>query len=238
MSSDHTASGGEGDLAAEVAALRRRARETDAIARESAAVLSELAPHVHDLTQAQASEAADGNAGTAQQTGIGDQAGDAARAELGMADVPPAPWCWPLFDDEQATAAWEALARWVDRVLVPGYGITRGELPDCWPHHPRMVNELSWLRAAHLDAHQDGAAATLAQDWHLRALPGALAAVAAAVPLEHGAGSRRRPLCGPGHHHSRTGVHEDETQQAAGMLADAEHRHPTAGPAIATSAPA
>lgn len=209
------------ELAAELAALRRCWRETDDIARESAGVLSELAPQVADLeAHLDAREVEAGGSGSARRE---DPAVTARKAELGMLAVPPAPWCWPLLDPEQATAAWDALARWVDQVLVAGYTISRGTLLDCWPLHPPMVNELSWLRASHLEAHTVGAPAMLAQDWHLRALPGALAGLRAAVPVEAGGGGRQRPLCGPGHHHTRAGVHDDTLDEQRIAPARREH---------------
>lgn len=227
---DHDTEGGQpdasgaprdGDGAGELAALRRSWRETDDITRESAEVLSELAPRVADLEAQLGAAGAHPTEPRCERRE--DPAVTARRAELGMLPVPPAPWCWPLFDAEQAAAAWDALAVWVAQVLVPGYAITRGDLVDCWPCHPPMVNTLSWLRASYLEAHAVGAAAVLAQDWHLRALPGALAGLRGAIPVEAGGGGHQRPLCGPGHHETRAGVHDDEVDEQRLMEAQREH---------------
>ena len=207
------------DVAAELAALRRLCGETDDITRESAALLSELAPKVIDIEAQLGALDAGGNTAVKPE----DPAVTAVKAELGMRPVPPAPWCWPLFDRDQAAAAWDALARWVGDVLVPGYELTRGDLPDCWAQHPRMVNELTWLRAAYLESHQPGAAAGQAQDWHLRGLPGALSGLRTAVPVKSGGGSRQRPLCGPGHHQGCAGVHDDEDEEHRQEPAAAAH---------------
>ena len=37
--------------------------------------------------------------------------------------------------------AWEELRRWVDRIVVE-WQVSRGEVPDCWFRHPRLVQEL------------------------------------------------------------------------------------------------
>lgn len=76
-----------------------------------------------------------------------------------------------------------------------------------------MVAELSWLRASHLEAHARGEVAVKAADWHLRHLPAALTALAAAVPAELGVAGARRALCGPGHHRGPAGVPADEYEE-------------------------
>ena len=211
------------DVASELAALRRSLRETDGIARESAEVLSETAPLVAELAE---QVAALRDAGVGVSVAHEDSATAATRATLGMAPIPPTPWCWPLFDHDEAAAAWEALALWVGEVLAPGYELTRRDLPDCWALHPRMVAELSWLRASYLEAHARGEVAVKAADWHLRHLPGALAALAAAVPVELGVAGARHPLCGPGHHRGPAGVPADEYEEWRQEPTTAEHWRP------------
>lgn len=219
------------DVLGELAALRRTLCDTDSVAREAAEVLSELAPQVEDVNQrlaelrgVVAQLAADPvAAATAEDATL-----TARKAELGLADEPPAPWCWPLLDRQQAAAAWDALARWIGEILVPQYGITRRQLPDCWARHPRMVAELSWLRHAYLEAHQTGAPAVRAQDWHLRGLSGALDAVDAAVPRDSEAiGDKRRALCGPGHHQVPPPADRHEMQCLGELPASANHWGPT-----------
>lgn len=195
-----TERGGMRDVAAELRSLRRAVREVDDIARESAGLLSETAPKVADLEEhvatlrgTVAALVADAENTTAEDPLT------ATKTALGMRPEPPGPWCWPLLDAGQAAAAWDALARWVGEVLVPTYELTRGDLLDCWPCHPRLVAELSWLRHAYLDAHARGALAAKAADWHLRHLPGVLATFRGLAR----ASLNDPPLCGPGHHLTR-----------------------------------
>lgn len=187
-------------VVAELRALRARLGETDDIARECAGLLSETVPKVMDLEETVAALRGTVAAlvADADDTPAEDPALTAAKERLGLRDDPRGPWCWPLLDPDQAAAAWEALVRWVDGLLVPTYGVTRGQLPDCWPQHPRMVAEMTWLRHTYLEAHQRDATAVKAQDWHLRALPGALLAIQNAIPTT--GGHRPDPKCGPGHH--------------------------------------
>lgn len=116
-------------------------------------------------------------------------------------DLPPPPQapeagppCWPTMTAEDAAAAWEALADWIADTLVPWYGITRGQLPDCWARHPPVVAELSWLHHTHHAAHQPGAPAHLVADWHTHWKPTALHHIHNAVP------HRGHRTCTPGHH--------------------------------------
>lgn len=198
------------DVAAELRALRRSLTGTTDVARETAGVVSEIAPKVYHLEGQVA--VLRGTVGKLVEEAEGTPAEDpsltATREAHGLRNDPPGPWCWPLFDVEQATKAWQALARWVGEVLAPQYGITLGEVPDCWPRHPRMVAELSWCRQAYLEAHTRGAAATKAQDWHLRGLPGVLAAISGAIPK--GGHQGRDVLCGPGHHMRRPTYEENQ----------------------------
>jgi hypothetical protein len=216
--------GGNGDVAAELRALQRAVREVDDIARESAGVLSETAPkvveleeHVAKLRGTVAALVAD-----AEDTPAEDPALTAAKAALGMRPEPPGPWCWPLLDADQAAAAWDSLARWVGEVLVPTYELTRGDLLDCWPRHPRIVAELSWLRHAYLDAHARGAVPAKAADWHLRHLPWVLATIRGVARPN----PNDPPLCGPGHH--LTHPDEDDrylAEKSAGEPATLEQWH-------------
>ncbi|MCD2191355.1 hypothetical protein [Actinomycetospora soli] len=187
-------------MAAELRALRSHLLDLDSIARESAGLLSETVPKVIDLEESVAAlrGTVTALAANAENTPAEDPAVTAEKERYGLRPLPPGPWCWPLFDRDQADAAWKALACWVGELLVPTYGVTRGALPDCWPRHPQMIAELTWLRHAYLEAHQRGAPAVKAQDWHLRGLPGALTAIRDAIPTTGGHASEL--LCGPGHH--------------------------------------
>ena len=219
MSTDR--GGGIGDVAAELLSLRRAVREVDDIARESVGVLSETAPKVADLEEDVATLRGTVAAlvADAENTPAEDPALTAAKTRLGMRPEPAGPWCWPLLDAEEAAAAWDALARWVGEVLVPTYELTRGDLFDCWPWHPRLVAELSWLRHAYLDAHARGAVPAKAADWHLRHLPGVLATIRGlARPSPNDP-----PLCGPGHHLTHAeGDDRYLAERSAGEPASAE----------------
>lgn len=209
------------DVTAELAALRRRINDTDDITRESAGLLAETLPRVGDLEADVATlrGTVDALVADAEDTPAEDPAVTARKAELGLRPEPPGPWVWPLFDAEQAAAAWDSLSKWVGEVLIPTYEVTRGALPDCWPRHRRIVAELSWLRNAYLEAHLRKAPATKAADWHLRHLPGVLAVIAGVVRPDEG----QKPVCGPGLHLQRPRpgdyVDPDEGEQ----LATCEH---------------
>lgn len=83
--------------------------------------------------------------------------------------VPPAALAdWLSLGPEEAEERWRELAYWVQHTLVPGYGITRALLPDCWPmHRPAMVH-LSWLYATYRQAYAPGANPSLAAEWSTR----------------------------------------------------------------------
>jgi hypothetical protein len=109
---------------------------------------------------------------------------------------------WPRLSADLACAEWEALADWVEAVLVGWYELTRAELPDCWALHRPVVLELSWLRTTHREAYLPSASGHLAADWHTRWRPAVLARIQQLVP-SWGARS-----CSPGEHlvaeHERT----------------------------------
>ena len=63
---------------------------------------------------------------------------------------------WASLSEEPAAEQWPILARWIGEILVPRYEATRNELSDCWPLHPLVVAELSWLRTAHVQAYRAG----------------------------------------------------------------------------------
>lgn len=116
---------------------------------------------------------------------------DALTAQLG-AGQPGAAVDWPALTAQQAGPVWDALADWIEIVLVPYYGITRARLPDCWPLHTPIVLRLIWLHATHQQAHAPAARAAQAAEWDTRWRPAALALIEAATK------DRR---CTPGDHH-------------------------------------
>jgi len=103
----------------------------------------------------------------------------------------PRPVHWPALSAAQAGAQWPILADWIAEVLVPGYELTRAQLPDCWALHPPAVIELSWLRSAHIHAYQPSAPPALAAEWHCRWRDAVLDRLAVIIPTT---------LCRPGEH--------------------------------------
>lgn len=132
-------------------------------AREHGGLLSELAPEVQDQRETLAK--------------LVDLVKDMAGAEVDDGDaVDPdlTVVAWHTLDQQQARRAWDSLVTWLDEVAVPVYRITRSQLPDCWPRHAAIRNELSWLRTAHAQAYREGASAALVGEWHTRHLPAVL----------------------------------------------------------------
>lgn len=117
-------------------------------------------------------------------------------AEHAKAENPPVDWA--KLSVEDATQQWATLARWVGEVLVPVYGITRNELPDCWPLHFTAVVELSWLRSAHVQSYLPGTHPHITAEWHTRWRPAVLARLAEIIAS--GAAEER---CEPGKHQGR-----------------------------------
>jgi hypothetical protein len=84
---------------------------------------------------------------------------------------------WPALTAEQAAEQWPILAKWVGRVLVPWYELTRAELPDCWAMHRPVAVELSWLRSAHVQDYLPHSHPHLAGEWHVRWRPAVIARI-------------------------------------------------------------
>ena len=72
---------------------------------------------------------------------------------------------WRRVSCDEAPLLWAALDTWV-RWLVARYSLEHRDVPPCWFRHPALVEELSALRTAHVDAfhpaHPPGGPA----DWH------------------------------------------------------------------------
>lgn len=138
------------ELAELRAALTGRVDATDTQVSQLQASVTELAEHVAELQHA------------------GDEEGPA----------PPVAPCWIDLDPDQTAAAWRELAGWVDNVLAVRYPHTVQAVPPCWPAHPAVVEELSWLHQAWAAAfrHPDRRLRQAA-DFHDRDLPGVLARV-------------------------------------------------------------
>jgi hypothetical protein len=143
---------------------------------ENADLLGQLVPRVRDLDETLADLAARVDAVTGP-------AGGAPAAAAGA---------WPSLSAAPAAPEWQALGAWVARVFGPFYGITGGQLPDCWALHPPAVLELMWLRRTYVAAHGTKAAATAAAEWHTRWRREALANIPTAIPTT---------WCRPGEHY-------------------------------------
>ena len=151
-------------------------RATGELARESAAALSEALPRLD-----------------AAADGLVELQGRVEELSAQLAATPRVTAvCWPALTAEQADEVWGELASWIADVLGPFYRVTRGELPDCWARHPDAVLELVWLHTSYREVFEGGVGRpTAAAEWHTRWRPGALEAIAAAIPTR---------LCRPGEH--------------------------------------
>jgi hypothetical protein len=171
------------DLGSEVHQLRRTSDKLHQDVREIGGIVAELPPQIQDHDSEIAALK-----GTLEEL----------TAQAPQAENPPINW--PELSSEEAGPQWDALASWIANVLVPYYGITRGQLPDCWPMHWRAVLELSWLRTCYRQAFVPSSPPTAAAEWHTRWLDAALSNVATAIP---------ETWCRPGEHH----VHKQQSQQ-------------------------
>ncbi|MFC4943321.1 hypothetical protein [Pseudonocardia sp. GCM10023141] len=115
--------------------------------------------------------------------------------------APAAMVSWLLVEDPaSAVAAVAALIEWVDRVYLR---YPDAHLSTCWLWHPEVVEELWWLRGAHLDAYDPKFGSWLrVGDWHDRQRPGVIRRIAKVVMCElmlHQPGQREShpPLTAP-----------------------------------------
>jgi hypothetical protein len=153
--------------------------------------------------------------------GLEDQVHDLAAVVTSLAERaissqarPTAPVSWIAFEEEvfdpaapmAARSHLAGLADWLDGVFLR-YPDGSPSLPDCWLWHPDVVEELTWLREAWVQAYRGpSASAGAAGDWHDRQRPGVarrIKVVAGTCSLEnHELGpardrsQRRAPLTG------------------------------------------
>jgi hypothetical protein len=111
----------------------------------------------------------------------------------GKLKPPPAPWWGDLGEDESRAQMGE-LREWVETWLRPHYAGYMPRIPQCWPHHPEAVWELSTLRAEHLRVYGDEDNRDLqgALDWLNRWLPGCLSRLAEVIKCGPGPCQRAR----------------------------------------------
>lgn len=184
-----------GEMIAEIG--RKGEQTADQVGRVAQQVVdvihevSRLSPRVDDLDTSVAALAS-----ALEAHGAGD--GDDPALELTPATR------WSQLSRQDKHAAWDALGGWVAEVLTPDYRLTRVELPDCWPAHPRAVRELAWLRTLHIATTATGVRPEIVAEWHTRWLPGAITNIAMTVdPRE----------CAPGRH--RLTEHERRQHEIA-----------------------
>ncbi|OLM28265.1 hypothetical protein Ae717Ps2_6604c [Pseudonocardia sp. Ae717_Ps2] len=150
-----------------LAALDARGRRLDETVAEHADLIGQALPRIDTLGER-----------LGELTGRVDELAGAEPAP----PPPNPPVHWPELTAERARTEWDRLAGWIAEILQPWYGITRGELPDCWALHPRAVVTLSWLRTAYVAAYLPTARPDAAAEWHTRWYPAALTEVDAAIP--------------------------------------------------------
>lgn len=155
------------DLGADLRSVRSEVSSLRNDIRETAGVVSEAMPRLEDL-----------------ETSLAEVKGtvEALTEEEPEPGNPPIEW--PALPAEDAEREWDSLAEWVGDTLVPWLQITRGQLPDIWPHYRRAVFELFWLRTCYRQAYKNKAHPTAAAEWHTRWLDAALDNVLKAMPSD------------------------------------------------------
>ncbi|OQO88994.1 hypothetical protein B1813_22850 [Saccharomonospora piscinae] len=150
--------------------------------------LSEQAAMVADVQTVQSDQQRQINALTDQVTLLGGSAHDGEEPEDTGQIVD-----WARLDRKAAEREWRRLYEWLDGTLVPTYRITVRQLRVCWPDHPAVREELSWLRCCWVSAYRvPGAPPTAAAEWHTRWLPAALDRIGAHFEREGCTGGRHR----------------------------------------------
>lgn len=196
----------------EVRQVRDQAADASRQAGLVAGQVAEILPRLDDV-----------QTGLAALSGVLAAAGGEQDDETGPLSLTPA-LRWSQLSRDDTLAGWEALSGWVVEVLHGDYRLTRVELPDCWPVHPRAVRELAWLRTSHLTAAQPRTRPDVVAEWHTRWLPAALGNLATAIdPRE----------CAPGRHR----LTEEERRQHELAIDDAARSGQPARPVSAETGP-
>ena len=190
----------------ELRELRREVGQTSGNVAEVADHVSRLSPRVDELEISVASLA-----GAVEAAGPG--GGEPEDAALSLTPA----LRWSQLEPGDKHAAWDGLGGFVAEVLNGDYRLSRTELPDCWPVHPRAVRELAWLRTLYVDSSAPDTRPDLVAEWHVRWLPAALTNLAAAIDGRE---------CAPGKHR----LTEEERRQYHERLAEAERRGEAAPP--------
>lgn len=139
-------------LLAHAAAMARLNRQLDQLRNEVTDLAAELVTRVDDLEK--------------------------ATPMNGLALLPTS-WCWRTLGTRGQEELWQQLTSWVAWIRCR-YPLSR-RIPECWPQHPEIVEELTALWLAWVQAYETSdAPLTSGADWHDRWLPGLL------HRLEHG----------------------------------------------------
>lgn len=160
----------------------RQSDETAGHVAEIADVLTRMSPRLDEVEQGVAALG-----GAVEAAAAGRSEGVTEDAALALTPA----LRWSQLDRGGKHAAWDALAGFVSEVLNNDYQLTRLELPDCWPVHPRAVRELAWLRTLYVSSSAAGTRPELVAEWHVRWLPAAITNIAVAID---------RRECTPGKH--------------------------------------
>jgi hypothetical protein len=101
------------------------------------------------------------------------QLADAVAALSARATAAPVPsWLMLPGDSEIVARVLGELCSWLHAIFLR-YTDGAAALPECWLHHPDVVEELLWLMHAWSAAYQGrGASVALVGDWHDRQRPG------------------------------------------------------------------
>lgn len=92
-----------------------------------------------------------------------------AIAELGDPDYLPRPWLPASCSDQLRHHVWlwcEDVATWINESYI--WRSTQ-MIPDCWPQHPHIANELPALACQRVQA-EDSAGYDLIEEWHRQTL--------------------------------------------------------------------
>lgn len=155
------------DLGADLRSVRTEVSGLRGDVRNAAGIVAEAMPRLEDV-----------------ETGLAEVKGTLAALTEEEPEPGNPPIEWPALPAEDAEREWDDLADWVGDTLVPWLQITRSQLPDMWPAHPRAVFELLWLKTCYRQAYMKRSHPTAAAEWHTRWLDAALTNVRTAMPSD------------------------------------------------------
>jgi len=117
---------------------------------------------------------------------------DDSSDDIGL-PLAPTSWCWRTIGPHGAETLWRELRGWVAWIRHR-YPLAR-RIPECWPEHPEIVEELTALWLAWQAAYAVADAPLMAAiEWHDRWLPGVLHRLERGpFALDCGAGHAARP---------------------------------------------